>query len=892
MRSRLLVAYLVVLALSHLVRARDPLGDPLPPAASSLTVAAVDGEARTAQQVRIAWYEWPSGEADLSRPPILLLHGSPGDGDNFRRLAPLLAGQHRVIAPDLPGFGHSTQAAPDYSIRAHAFYVRDLLVHLEVDEVHVVGFSMGGGVGLHLQELAPERVRSLTLLSAIGVQELELLGQYHLNHAVHGLQLAGLWLIFEAVPHFGLLDGISLNLPYARNFYDTDQRPLRSMLERFAPPMLIVHGRHDVLVPFAAAREHHRLVPQSKLEVMDANHFMVFRQPQQLVPPILGFVERVDAGDAPDRAAADPERRRAAAGPPAPLPSLTGIRLVLAMVLIAVATLASEDLTCIATGLLVARGSLDFPSAAIACSAGIFFGDLGLYALGRLGRPLLEGPLRRLIDPRDIARSTQWFEHRGAVVIFLSRFLPGTRLPTYVTAGLLGTRFWWFAANLLVPVVLWTPLLVGLSELVGDRLFRSFALFERYALVGFLGLLTSVWALVALGRTVVTYRGRRRLVGWWHRRTRWEFWPSWAIYPPVVLYILYLALRHKSATLFTAANPGMPAGGGFLGESKAAILERLERRWVARFRLVPAELTVADKVAAVRRFRAEEHLDYPLVLKPDQGQRGLGVAVVRSEEEVELYFRGAPESSALGRPEPRRDVLVQEYVGGAELGVFYVRHPGEEEGRILSITEKVFPAVTGDGRSSLERLILADERAVILAPVYLRRNAERLAEIPTAGRTVELVDVGSHSGGTICRDGRHHETPALKAAVEELCRSFEGFYFGRIDLRACAPWGAGGEKHSAPRGAGEEKDSLEALHQGRDLKVLEINGVTSEATHIYDPAVSVLEAYRVLFEQWRLAFEVGAANRRRGAEPLAVGELLALVVRYRRRGSAAKPGVW
>ena len=80
----------------------------------------------------------------------------------------------------------------------------------------------------------------------------------------------------------GWLDDSMLSVEYARNFYDTDQRPLRGMLERFAPPMLIVHGRHDVLVPFAAAREHHRLVPQSEMVVMDANHFMVFRSPQTL----------------------------------------------------------------------------------------------------------------------------------------------------------------------------------------------------------------------------------------------------------------------------------------------------------------------------------------------------------------------------------------------------------------------------------------------------------------------------------------------------------------------------------------------------------------------------------------------------------------------------------
>ena len=56
-----------------------------------------------------------------------------------------------------------------------------------------------------------------------------------------------------------------------------------------------------------------------------------------------------------------------------------------------------------------------------------------------------------------------------------------------------------------------------------------------------------------------------------------------------------------------------------------------------------------------------------------------------------------------------------------------------------------------------------------------------------------------------------------------------------------------------------------------------MNGVAAEATHIYDPAVSVLEAYRVMFRQWRIAFEIGAANRASGAQPMPVADLFKLI---------------
>jgi pimeloyl-ACP methyl ester carboxylesterase/membrane protein DedA with SNARE-associated domain len=854
----LLAVYLLLLLLSHLVQSTTPDREPLPPDLDAVEVPEWDGDHRLDETVRLAYRRWePEGEPDA--PTVLLIHGSPGAGSNFDRLGPLLADHFRVLAPDLPGFGHSDRDLPDYSIRAHAHYLVDFLRELDLESVHVVGYSLGGAVALELYDLAPERVRSLVLLSATGVQELELLGQYHLNHAVHALQLGALWLLHEAVPHFGLLDDSLFSLPYARNFYDTDQRPLRGILERFRPPMLVIHGEDDVLVPLAAAREHHRLVPQSELVVTDANHFMVFLSPERLDGPITDFVERVEAGTAPTRAEADPERVREAREGRPEHAEISGLALVLMLVLIALATLASEDLTCIAAGLLVARGTLGFLAAAGACSAGIYFGDLMLYGLGRLGRPWLgRAPLRWFVSPRDVARSSRWFQERGPVVILLSRFLPGMRIPTYVGAGLLQTRFTWFAFHLFIPVALWTPLLVGVAWAFGERIFDTFELFQRYALPGFAALLIVVWLVVGLGRKLVTHRGRRLLLGSWRRKVRWEFWPPWAFYPPVVLHLLRLSIRHRGATVFTAANPGMPAGGGFIGESKSEILGCLDPSGVARYRKIPGHLDPTAKAEEVRAFQDEHGLGYPVVVKPDLGQRGSGVSVVKKEGELEAAFRHAGGG----------DLVVQEYVPGVELGIFYVRRPGEEKGWIFSITQKVLPTVTGDGQRTLEQLILDDDRAVAMAETYFDRLEERLDEVPAAGEEVRLVELGTHCRGAIFLDGAEYRTPELEAAVDRFARSYEGFYFGRFDFRA---------------------PTLRAFEEGRDLRAIELNGTTSEATHVYDPKNTLRDAYRVLFEQWRLAYEIGAANRDRGVRPASVRELIGMVVSFR-RGRAGSAG--
>lgn len=271
----LLAVYGAALAASTIFRIANPKSVPI-------------GDKRIADVgVRVAYFD---SDATSTKPVLLLIHGSPGSSDVVRGLARLMQDNLRVIAPDLPGFGASEHNIPDYSFEAHARYVLALLDKLGVKHFHAAGFSMGGGVILNLERIAPRRLCSLEMISALGVQEDELAGSYCENHALHGLQLIAIYGAKHALPHFGLLDGEGLNVEYARNFYDSDQRPLRSVLRQYGGPMLILHGEHDWNVPISAAREHHRLVPQSKLVIVDSNHFMIFQRPELVAGPLREFL--------------------------------------------------------------------------------------------------------------------------------------------------------------------------------------------------------------------------------------------------------------------------------------------------------------------------------------------------------------------------------------------------------------------------------------------------------------------------------------------------------------------------------------------------------------------------------------------------------------------------
>ena len=324
-----------------------------------------------------------------------------------------------------------------------------------------------------------------------------------------------------------------------------------------------------------------------------------------------------------------------------------------------------------------------------------------------------------------------------------------------------------------------------------------------------------------------------------------EFWPMWAFYPPVMAYAAWQMLRHRSVLLPTAANPSFP-GGGFFGESKAEILALAVRHvpdWVAPFVTVDRPATPGPDASAERDAALavldRAGLALPVVAKPDLGCRGAGVKLVRTPEQLQAYLAAFPAGARL---------LLQRLVPHeGEAGIFYCRLPGQAKGRIVSITLKYFPHVVGDGRRSLRTLIEADPRAGKLAHLYLKRHIARLDTVPAAGEAVRLAFAGSHSRGAIFRNGTHLVTPEMEARFDAIAQALPEFHFGRFDVRF---------------------GSFSDVQLGRGFTILEINGAGAESTHIWDRRTGLLQAWRDLMRQYRWLFEIGAANRARGFQPM------------------------
>ncbi len=515
-------------------------------------------------------------------------------------------------------------------------------------------------------------------------------------------------------------------------------------------------------------------------------------------------------------------------------------------------TFVSEDFACIGAALLFGMGGLSWWVAWTSAFAGIWLGDALLYGFARGAGVRLRrwNWARRWLDSPRIRESEAWFRERGLAMLWLCRAIPGTRLPTYLAAGFVRLPVLPFLAVTGAAALLWTMAIFLAVSLVGAAVGDWLRRFES----GFPGFL-AVAGLLFLGIRWLRRRARwrslaagRAFAGRW---TRWEFWPAWLFYLPVVLDYLRLGIEHRGLTLPTVANPGIEIGG-MIGESKSDLLKVLRRaapEFTAETYVVSGR-NGSERLAAFQRLMEEHTLAYPVIVKPDVGHRGSGVRKVGNLAAAEDCLK--PDGFVR---------IVQRYAPGPhEAGIFYYRYPAAPKGKIFAITHKIFPTLTGDGRRTLRELIEADERAAMMAAVYCRRFRAQLERVLAPEESFRLVETGNHAQGCLFKDGMFLHTPALEERIDEISRQVDGFFVGRYDVRYKSP-------------------SL--LKAGKGFQIVELNGAASEATNIYDPKHSLRDAYAILHRQWAIVFAIGAANRRNGAKPATLRRLWQLWRNYR-----------
>ena len=319
-----------------------------------------------------------------------------------------------------------------------------------------------------------------------------------------------------------------------------------------------------------------------------------------------------------------------------------------------------------------------------------------------------------------------------------------------------------------------------------------------------------------------------------------EFWPVWLIYLPVVFQWLCLAIRYRSLSLPLIANPEIPLSG-MVGFSKSDVMSSVapqSQHNVLPFithRVGGDQQTQLDDIEQ----QLERHqLALPLVGKPDLGCRGAGVCLLNTRQELAEYLQSYPAGSTF---------MLQKLANWEpEAGIFYIRFPGAQTGEIISLALKYSPYVLGDGKSTLSELLANDPRAGQLQHLYEERHSEVLNTVIPADEPYRLVFSASHCRGAVFRDGSEYITDALTQQLDRILGDVPEFYYGRLDIKF------------------RDTDSL---MRGETMEIVEINGASSEALHIWDSQARLSEAWRALLHQYGTLFRIGHQNRCRGYKP-------------------------
>lgn len=283
-----------------------------------------DSRTLTVDGVNIHYFCGGSGS------PLVLIHGlgSSAAVEFYFNLEPLAA-NHRVLAIDLPGFGHSDKPALEYTIELFARAVRDLMACEKLDRAAVMGVSLGGRVALGLALESPETVERLILVDALGVGaprrvlayrilltrglgELTLMSTARALRRMKPATIRRFWGWYLRRPKGvdtilsdqRIADhGVLLSTPEYRAAYLSALRSVAGMrdlrdgvtaqdrLKDLRMPTLLIWGRHDHIFPAAHAEAALQQLPNGRVEIFeDSGHTPQMEEPERFNQLVLDFL--------------------------------------------------------------------------------------------------------------------------------------------------------------------------------------------------------------------------------------------------------------------------------------------------------------------------------------------------------------------------------------------------------------------------------------------------------------------------------------------------------------------------------------------------------------------------------------------------------------------------
>jgi pimeloyl-ACP methyl ester carboxylesterase len=244
----------------------------------------------------IKYYDHGQGE------PLVLVHGLGAEADVWAYCLGPLSQTHRVIAPDLLGFGRSNKPLINYRMATFVEMLERFLQALAVPRVSLVGNSMGGWISAWFAIQFPERVNKLILNDAIGV----VAGAVEVPVDLRPSSLQGMREVLEFMFYDkGLVTHGLVEAAYEFHLERNDGPTIASVLETIRlkldrlddhlasmkAPTLLVWGDSDRVSPLSVAENYQRLIPHAKLEIIpQCGHIPALEKPQELIEHVARFL--------------------------------------------------------------------------------------------------------------------------------------------------------------------------------------------------------------------------------------------------------------------------------------------------------------------------------------------------------------------------------------------------------------------------------------------------------------------------------------------------------------------------------------------------------------------------------------------------------------------------
>jgi hypothetical protein len=312
------------------------------------------------------------------------------------------------------------------------------------------------------------------------------------------------------------------------------------------------------------------------------------------------------------------------------------------------------------------------------------------------------------------------------------------------------------------------------------------------------------------------------------RLTNWELWNFYVLYAPLGPAWAWHVLRNRAVWFFSPSNPTITFGG-WSGEGKKEMYGQLPPHLLPRTIFILQGLPFEE----VKKMVGDSGFQYPFVVKPDIGMKGILFRKIDNEEQLEKYHERMPV-----------EYMVQDLVElPVEVSVFYYRFPNEEKGIVSGFIHKELLHVKGDGVSTLQQLTEQHPRAKHRLAEMQHRHGHRFDHVIPQDEIFYLSYAGNHNRGAQFTNLYKEIDDDLLEVFDRLSHYSGKFYFGRYDIKTT---------------------SIEDLKKGKNFIILEFNGSGAEPNHIYDCNMSIWKAYGEILKHWSALAKISRQNNKRG----------------------------